>query len=299
MPQRPTAPHPRDFENRESFSRIDMFELATVEFPDRLNIVSEGDSWFDYPRKVFPNKPANIIDHIEDRIHRKANLLRLESNGDEITQMMSDDQRHNLTELLADCATRQRPIDALLFSGGGNDIVGTYDMERFLVPYETGMTAHACINWEAFNIKLKQIKYAWLELINIRDQYSPTTKIFTHTYDLPYMTGIGARFYGIEWSKAWIGPAMNTRGIAPDNYSVTPNVRFRRDIVQELFNSLAVVLTDIEASATNFYVTQTLGTLTSPDQWLNEIHPTADGFGLIAEKFYASMRAEMPGLPDW
>ncbi|SDE69256.1 hypothetical protein [Kordiimonas lacus] len=299
MPQRLRAPQPREFENRESFSRIDMFELATVEFPDRLNIVSEGDSWFDYPRKIFPNKPANIIDHIEDRLHRKANLLRLESNGDEITQIMSDDQRHNLTELLDDCARRKRPIHALLFSGGGNDIVGTYDMERFLLPFKPGMTARACINWDAFEIKLNQIKYAWLELINIRDQYSADTKIFTHTYDLPYMTGIGARFYGVEWAKAWIGPAMTKRGIAPDDYSVTPNIRFRRDIVQEMFNSLAVILEEIEGTTRNFHVTRTLGTLTSADQWLNEIHPTADGFELLSEKFYATMTAEMPQLPAW
>lgn len=299
MPQRIRAPHPRDFENRESFTRIDMFELATVDFPDRVNIVAEGDSWFDYPRQFFPNKPANIIDHIEDRTHRRANLLRLEANGDEITQIMSDPQSFQLTELLDECAKRERPVHALLFSGGGNDIVGEYDMERFLLPYRPGMSASECINWKSFEIKLQQVKYAWLELVDIRDQYSPETKIFTHTYDLPYMTGIGARFLGLQFVKPWISPAMDKRRIDPDDYTSDPQVHFRRDIIQVMFDKLAVILGDIEQSSDKFHVTKTLGTLTSKDEWLNEIHPTSRGFEKISEKIYATLREHFPDLPAW
>jgi hypothetical protein len=106
----------------------------------RPNLVAEGDSWFDYPKKW--TQRGNIIDHIQSWTRGKANLLRLESNGDEATQMLSNEQRHKLTEVLHDAATKStlRPIDALLFSAGGNDLVGDWDLPRFLhIPCLTGI----------------------------------------------------------------------------------------------------------------------------------------------------------------
>jgi len=51
--------------------------------------VSEGDSWFAYPRKYILAGPNNnIIDHIVSAIKGKdkANLIRLASSGDEAVQ---------------------------------------------------------------------------------------------------------------------------------------------------------------------------------------------------------------------
>ncbi len=62
--------------SKKKFSRmVDLF--------DRPNLVSEGDSWFDYPpRKLFSSRPSNIIDHIEEKTKGKVNFLRMESNAD-------------------------------------------------------------------------------------------------------------------------------------------------------------------------------------------------------------------------
>ncbi len=156
---------------------------------NRPSIISEGDSWFDYPKKLLSDKPSNIIDHVHNQTKGKVNLLRMESNGDEATEMLSGDQRHRLTEILFKSTEMGKQVDVLFFSAGGNDIVGDWDLERFLVRYRRGMAPKDCINRETFDEKLCQIELAYNELLNVCFQYSPKTVVISHTYDLPYVTG--------------------------------------------------------------------------------------------------------------
>ncbi|NVJ97219.1 MAG: hypothetical protein HWE25_03645 [Alphaproteobacteria bacterium] len=290
---------PDDIQPHESIFRTTRaFKKAMKQYPHRLNVISEGDSWFGYPRKL-SGSAGNMIDHIQDRFEGHVNLLRLEHSGDEIAQMLAGKQRRKLTKLLSHCKENGHKIHAILFSGGGNDIVGKYDMERFLKPYTSGMSAEACINDTAFKIKIEQIRYALKELANIRDQYATETKIFTHTYDLPYLTGVGVKLGPITIIKPWLSPAMKKRGIPEDDYSLAPQNQFRREIVQVLFGSLSTMLTDLEDQHPNFFVTDTLGTLDNINLWRNEIHPDTDGFDLITAKFYATMKDQIPELPNW
>jgi hypothetical protein len=48
----------------------------------------------------------------------------------------------------------------------------------------------------------------------------------------------------------------------------------------------------------NFILVDTQGTLNNPDytqDWANELHPYAEGFGAIAGKFLPALRARFPG----
>lgn len=297
MASKLSADRQKRLKRAECFTNMREFGVAANYLPDRVRIVSEGDSWFDYPKKMFSGKPANIIDHIQKKVKGKALLLRRESNGDEITQMLSGKQRHEMTKLLERQQHSGKPVHALMFSGGGNDIVGKYDMERFLLPYAAGTTPADCINRDAFDVKIDQIRLAYLELFDIRNQYSPDTKIFTHTYDLPYITGKGARYFGIKVSGPWISPAMKKR-----NLPLEPSTehQFRRDVINTMFERISTTLQDLVAhpfANGKFFVTPTLGTLTSKSQWRNEIHPTSKGFGLIADKVYDTLKANVAGLP--
>ena len=276
---------------KKSVSSLVDFETLLRECPDRLRIVSEGDSWFDYPRKLFGKAPMNIIDHIEVKTKGVANVLRLESNGDEIVQMLAYKQRQKLTKLLNKYQLKGKPIDLLFFSGGGNDIVGDWDFERFLLPFQRGFSAEDCINRVAFNVKLKQIEMAFRELINIRDQYSPDTIIVTHTYDIPFVTGKPARYLGINVGGPWLTPGFIARDVPPN---------MRRAVVRIMLGDLGRIMTDLETelgAAGRFCAARTQGTLVSEDEWLNEIHPRKDGFGLVAEKVYAKAKAAEPDLP--
>ncbi|MEE8371196.1 MAG: hypothetical protein V3R73_03540, partial [Sphingomonadales bacterium] len=260
----------------------------------RPNLVAEGDSWFDYPpRKLVGKKPSNVIDHIEDRTWKKVNLLRMESNGDEVTQILSKKQRHALTKLLRKYQKKGKPIDVLFFSGGGNDVVGKLDMIRFLNPFKQGFSARDCINASHFGNKVRQIRLAFLELIHIRNQFSPGTVIITHNYDIPYVTGKGSKFWGIKFSGPWIKPAMKELGI-PEN--------LRRPVIELIMKDLAAGLETLRTAPEargKFLVAPTLGTLQAESDWENELHPTSDGFDPIAEKVYAELRSVVPGLPNW
>jgi len=78
-------------------------------------VISEGDSWFSYPHN-------SVVSCLDKMAGRKLSLLRLERNGDELTQTMGGKQKQKLARYLG-----RYPVQALLMSGGGNDILGRYN----------------------------------------------------------------------------------------------------------------------------------------------------------------------------
>lgn len=260
---------------------------------DRPSVISEGDSWFDYPPGIGSGSPSNIIAHIERKTRGRLNHYRLSSSGDELAQIMARKQRHRLIELLAKYAKRGTPIDVLLFSAGGNDVVGDSDLERFLRDYQTGFSAQQCIHPLRFSNKIKQLEYGFRELIDIRNQYSPRTVIITHTYDVPFITGKGAKYLGKTWSGPWLSPAMKDRRI-PKNLQRAVG----RVLIEALQQNL-LKLSKLSVAKGRFLVADTVGTLAAEPEWLNEIHPRPAGFGKIAKAVYAEMRTVIPGLPTW
>jgi hypothetical protein len=263
-------------------------------FRNRVNVVAEGDSWFDYPRKyLVAGKPANIIDHVQRWGFRHINLLRLASNADEATEMLSGGQRHGLTQLLHECSTRStlRPVDILLFSGGGNDVVGAWDIPRFLKTYRAGYSAADCLHSNRLKKKVKQIELAYTELVDICKEYSPSTVIITHTYDRIYPSDEGVEILGIDLTNSWIKPYMDEKNIP------TSLQRKVSSLLLEHLRDMLTGLANQPAIQGKLLVVDTMGTLTSKNQWLNEIHPTSGGFKKIAKKVYARMRSLSPTLP--
>ncbi|MGJ8653813.1 MAG: hypothetical protein ACSHX8_11105 [Opitutaceae bacterium] len=261
---------------------------------NRIGIVAEGDSWFAYPPKglVF-GKRANIIDWIASAVRRtkKANLLRLESNGDEAIAMVSGDQKHQLAELLEVNGSK---IHFLLFSGGGNDVVGKWDMERLLNEYQPGFTAKDCINTTRFNRKLQRVSLAYQELIELCEDYSPTTRIITHTYDAvtPSKTG-GTFLWGLIKTKPWIYPYLVKKNIPTNLHAKIADI-----LLQALRDQLKVIA-NRPKNRGKFIVVDTYGTLRPGhgSDWINEIHPTSSGFKRITKLVYAKMRALENSLP--
>jgi hypothetical protein len=258
-----------------------------------VGIVTEGDSWFAYPRKNILFGPnANIIDHICSATSNsgKANVLRLASNGDEASNMISGSQKHELAEILDENGSN---IDLLLFSAGGNDVVGKWDMERMLNTYQEGFSAQDCIRPDRLKRKLKRITLAYQELIELRNEYSPNTVIITHTYDRVKPAKDGASFvWGLVKTKPWIYPFLVAKGIPQD---------LHLDVADILLGSLGselIALSERPAGA-GFKVVNTRGTLRPGNKadWINEIHPTSNGFKRIARKIYAEMRTLQPSLP--
>lgn len=72
----------------------------------------------------------------------------------------------------------------ILFSGGGNDIIGR-TLLALLNQSAEGMTWMDSINLVRFDRRLQQIENAYHELADLRDDYQPEAYIFTHAYDFP------------------------------------------------------------------------------------------------------------------
>ncbi|WP_448549674.1 hypothetical protein [Thalassotalea fusca] len=268
------------------------FLLMMERFPERLNIVSEGDSWFAYPPKwIIAGKPSNLISHISKWTKKKANFYSMASNGDEAVDMVSGKQKHKLVDILRwhTKKSNRKPIDLLLFSGGGNDIVGNSDFERFLNSDGASYTtAEECVNISRLDRKVKQIGLAYQELLDIRDHYSPDTVVITHTYDYPYPSLTGGVFLGgLIKTKAWMKRFMDEVNIKEE---------LQADVIKIFMEKIGEELLSISANRDRFIVVESRGTLNGKKEWLNEIHPTSDGFKAIAELIFDKMKEKFPKI---
>jgi len=262
--------------------------------PERIGIVAEGDSWFAYPRKwIAFGADINIVHHLEDKVSgtNTVNLLRLASNGDEAVDMTSGKQFKKLYKILK---KNKESVDILMFSGGGNDIVGKNDMLPLLNEYQDGFDYPDCINRSRFEQKLDSIILAYRRLVALCEDVVPEAKIISHTYDIakPWNQG-GEFFWGLIKTKPWVYPYMVRRNI-PRNMHLPVIEHMLKE-----FSSRLVQLSNEQSISERLIVVDTQGTLRpgSTQDWLNEIHPTSSGFEKIYTKIYHEMRVLEPDLP--
>jgi hypothetical protein len=257
--------------------------------------VAEGDSWFAYPRKwIAFGADINIIHQLENKISGTdtTNLLRLASNGDEAVDMTSGNQFKKLYKILK---KNQDHIKLLLFSGGGNDIVGKNDMLPLLNDFEEGMSSLECINIERFENKLSSIILAYRRLIAMCEDMVPSAKIVSHTYDIAKPVNQGAEFFwGLIKTKPWVYPYMVKKNIPP---------RLHLPIIEHMLENFGERLISLSVEKDikdRLIVVNTQRTLRpgAKQDWLNEIHPTETGFKKIHNKIYKVLRDLESGLPD-
>lgn len=262
--------------------------------PNRIGIVSEGDSWFAYPQKwIFFGGDINIIHHLENQITATdtVNLLRLAANGDEAVQMTSGPQFAKLYKVLK---RNKDHVDLLLFSGGGNDIVGKRNMPPLLNQYQQGFDHLDCINLERFEQKLESIVLAYRRVINLCEDIVPNAKIVTHTYDIAKPRNQGAEFFwGTIKTRPWIYPYLVDKNIPPKLHLAIV------DFMLTSFKNKLIKLSQEQSTGGRLIVVDTQGTLKpmSKLDWLNEIHPTSKGFNKVYKKIYKKMKEVLPNLP--
>ena len=269
--------HERDISALRSTRLIGDFRKMIKRFPNSPVIISEGDSWFAFPPKfLVGNKPSNIVDHVQKR--RRFNLLRMERSGDEAISMISGAQQHKLSRYLKEFGDK---LDILLFSGGGNDIVGPWDMNMFLNKKTPGKPWMECIKHDRFNRKLQMVKLGYQELLDIQNEYCPNCKIITHSYDWPIPSDTGARFFlgGIK-IKPWMKPYMDEKGIT--------GKADQKAIAKYMLSQFGLMLKGLADQAKykdRLIYINTQGTLDPAKDWLNEIHATSKGYKKVADRF--------------
>jgi len=257
-------------------------------FPGRASVIAEGDSWFAYPREhlVDLGRRSNVISHLRG-MHR-FNLLHLASNGDEALAMLSGAKKSAFLE-----AIHTYQPDFLLFSGGGNDVVGKWSFEFLLRgPKERGRAVPD--RWENYVHRrrvvrrLGQVEGVYRDLIDYCKALSKETRIVTHTYDYAVPDPRGAVFLGGLVGKVFLDGKLGPWMYPYLRRKEVPR-RFDAPIAVHLIDELAARLQKLAAAHPGrFIVADTRNTVRG--RWKDEIHPKPDGFESVAKRVWGAMK---------
>lgn len=241
-----------------------------------LQILAEGDSWFEYPKPLFG---GGIIPRLETRLG--VPILNMAKAGDEVRYMLGVDERRELTARLAAGCPAGGPWDVLLFSGGGNDIVDD-PLCLWLRDYTPATPPAALLDQPRFDTALALVRAGYEDLIAVRDAVSPTTHLVFHCYDLAIPDGRGVCGMG-----PWLKPSFDLRGF--------PTLAARSGVVTEMLQQFAQMLAQLAALHANLSVIDGQGLLTpQPASWDNELHPKGPGFDKHAALFQQTLKAVFP-----
>jgi hypothetical protein len=224
-----------------------------------------GDSWFWYP---FDNLAVELGARLPNQV-----LLVVGRSGAEACEWSTKFRKD------IDFAFKMfaQGASALLLSGGGNDIAGMNDFLRLLDDDCSGAgDAAACFRAGEPDTLLSMIDGCYRTLITKFRAFNPTAPIVVHHYDYAWPTGAGVFGPG-TWLKAPM-----------DRANVADRPPLRREILKTLVDGLRdrQIALSTEPNL-GVHVAMTAGKLPeTEDAWANELHPTPEGFRLLAREAY-------------
>ncbi|MDM0032067.1 SGNH/GDSL hydrolase family protein [Variovorax sp. J22P271] len=256
----------------------DRMNLTLSASPSRLNLLAMGDSWFDYPFPIPKIGQSDVVAHLKRLPAVAPEILSLAHYGLATDELMGTTRR---TELLAQLRDQKNgKFDAILFSGGGNDLAGD-QFRLWLNSHATSPTVP--LNTARVGHILGVIRAGYEDLIAARDEVDKALPIFAHGYDFAIPD---AR--KVSCAGPWLQPGFADRGWA--------NLQSNTEIVKDLLGQFDGLLHKLEKAHPNFIHVKTQGTLgAGVDQWANELHPTPDGFAAIAGVFVQALANRFPG----
>ena len=154
-----------------------------------LVLLAHGDSWFDYPLNgnEVSLTHTDVIAQLAAMGGAPPVILNLSHYGDATTDELSLPKQQRLIQALQDPNNwfEAGKPDAILFSGGGNDIAG----EKFCIFLDHAAPGAAGLNEARFAMALRMVEASYLDLFAFRDRYAGGTTIFGHSYDFPIPDG--------------------------------------------------------------------------------------------------------------
>jgi hypothetical protein len=248
-----------------------------------LVMLAHGDSWFDYPLdgNGISLSDTDIIAQLRTMGDVNPVILNLSHYGDATTDELSRPKQQRMIEALTDPSNwlTGKP-DAILFSGGGNDIAG----EQFCIFLDYAGPGSTGLNDARFREALGMVEASYRDLFVFRDRYAPGVPIFGHGYDFPLPNGRHPICAG-----PWLQPSLQ--------YTGWTTIAQGKDIAKRAlvaFKDLLVRLEGEDQGKNNFHLINTQGTLSDAD-WANELHPHPAGFRNLAGNFVPALRTVFPG----
>jgi hypothetical protein len=247
-------------------------------------LVAEGDSWFDYAPGM------DILDNLKYYYHYS--IIKLSCAGDTLENMVfgtalghGNARLACQLETLVHCVATYQP-KAVLFSGGGNDIVGE-PLEAYINHRDSGILP--LLRAGHMNDVLGGLfRSAYQKLAERIWAVRPETHIVTHGYGHPIPDGRGVfNFpFGFHFIGPWLKPAFCKKNILDQADA--------QGIIAQLIDAFNGMLADVQ----HLYSTNAQGKFHYIDlrqeiktaDWVNELHLRDEAYRRVAAKFDAALQ---------
>jgi hypothetical protein len=229
------------------------YKVIRDEEPQRIRIVSEGDSWFQHPHPAV----KDIIDQLFDDFA----IYSLGAGGDQLEKYF---EKGEYKKALASEQPR-----FFLMSGGGNDILGKRVKDFINTPIDPDDEPEKILNTE-FRETVSRLGDIYQTVFEEVKRDFPGVHILCHGYDYIYP----------DAKKGWYGRYAGKKITRPAHLKAVA------DFLIDHFNEKLAEATE---GFDHVHYIDLRGMVKERELWYDEIHPTSDGFDRIAEKFKAKI----------
>lgn len=247
-------------------------------------LLAEGDSWF----TVGAIPSSNLL--YELRLKKRTVILNLGYPGDTLANVAQLSANPEFVRRLTH-PNWASDWDAVLLSGGGNDLIDRAGDLIRARPGRAGRQAADYVDADALAAFAEEMKTAYRSIVALRDGAASPNRgkpIIVHTYDYPTPRPAPATFLIVPFTRPWMHPVFEARQVPKS---------LRIAVAAQLLDALAEALLALEDELPAFHVVDTRGLLQRADvdargnsgDWLNEIHPNVDGYRKIASRLAARL----------
>lgn len=264
------------------------------------HFLAEGDSWF----TIAAIPSSNLL--LELRLGRWTQILNLAYPGDTLRNIETLTRNKDLLRFLSKrnfCSH----FDALLLSGGGNDVIGAAGALIFKKARAGAdpVVPESYLDLAALAALLLKIQEAFATIVSVRDSANSKSQgspAFVHTYDYATPRNAPARFLGaVAIAGPWLFKAFAGSAI---------DITLQQRIADLLIDSLAGALLELDSANVAsgkalpaFHVIDTRNTLVranpteggNSNDWINEIHPNLGGYRKVAARLSARVNEVLLG----
>lgn len=249
-----------------------------------LDFLAIGDSWFEYPLDgngpSFENTAIVAQSQLGSMGNPPPQILNQALHGQATTAVLSYENQQKMICVLQDSdqwLNEQTGLpDAILVSGGGDDLVG--DQFAIYIDYGGGG-----LNAQRFQGVLSSVQASYMDLFAFRDRFAGGLPIIGHCYDYAIPNGV----HPVCVPTGWLQPSLTFAG-----YDYNAGLAIVSEMIDKFYAMLAALAGDPK---NNFFVIDTRRTLardaSQPNGWANEIHPYFSGFTAVASKFLVGLQS--------
>ena len=288
----------------EALARIDQFwrvreaeQRRSNTRRDRIKLVAEGDSWFDFKLH------RDVIDWLEkdhdyeiENVAKGGACLYEMAYGPEDRGLIDFSERDpSQLEEVVRLIKEKRP-QALLLSGAGNDFVGPEFIMLIHHALASPTGVNKLVSRGVFELEIEPAFRRIIETATAaaRREGMGELPILMHGYDHVFPDGRAALNVIVKKVGPWMGPSFEMKGYP---YRNGQDLERRRALVRHLIDAVYGMLARLSQSYPNVHVIDLRGTLPNIGDWHDELHPTRDGFRKVAGKFHEHLTEVLRNRP--